>query len=198
MADGKKCQKLVRGYPHLQSAVVEKSKRNERLRAVDDADERKSGRAAEEREQNTVTEIQSLVSQNGEMRRLIEDCSADVQDLAHVLMRIKTNLGIDRDIGAEIEIAIEDCNIPICRRLAEDGLAKLPCELRNLGYEQLVPDEVIILQSLPIVGRHTHNSAMTMTVSRIAFSNHVPWTIIFALSISGAMKLSASTWLGSC
>jgi len=78
------------------------------------------------------------------MRQLIESCSQDIEDHTNVIARIKINLGIDRDLEAEILIAIDEYNIAVCRDLANRGLAKLPRELRDMVYIYLVPDEVRI------------------------------------------------------
>jgi hypothetical protein len=73
------------------------------------------------------------------MQQLIEDAATELRLPSGLLGQIKTNLNIDRDIGAEIIVATDEYNIAVCRKLAEGMRSKLPRELRDMVYQHLCP-----------------------------------------------------------
>jgi hypothetical protein len=97
---------------------------------------------AEERELRTINDIECLIGQHGEMHRVIEEAVAGLQFPATSLGNIKKNLGIDRDIDSDIQVATEEYNIVTCQQLAKLLIDKLPRELRDVVYQHLVPRRV--------------------------------------------------------
>jgi hypothetical protein len=98
---------------------------------------------AEETEQNAINNIQQLLSEQHEVRALIND-SAELEQPENFMERIKTNLSIDRDINPEIETSTKEYNIAVCWSIGLGMMATLPRELRDMVYEYLTTGVVIV------------------------------------------------------
>lgn len=75
------------------------------------------------------------------MQALLED-DADLEQPENLMQRVKTNLGIDRDIDAEIEISTERYNVAVCWSVSLAMMATLPPELRDMVTDEVVGADV--------------------------------------------------------
>jgi hypothetical protein len=75
-----------------------------------------------------------------------------------VLGHVKGSLGIDRDIQADIDTTMEEYHIAVTRRVADNLYGKLPCELRDMVYQYLVPDKFVLCNGLCHPEPHTYES----------------------------------------
>jgi hypothetical protein len=53
------------------------------------------------------------------MQQLIEEAPTELELPQGLLGQITSNLNINRDFDAEIQVAIDEYNIAVCRKLAE-------------------------------------------------------------------------------
>jgi hypothetical protein len=121
----------------------------------------------EEQEEQAMDNVQSVLTQPGDMHKLIERAMSDANEDQTMtsLYSIKWSLGMDRDIDdieTEIEVATEEYNVHFCRAITVKLLAKLPRELRDMVYSHLLPDDIhlcrIFSDTFHITpGHHVHD-----------------------------------------
>lgn len=61
-----------------------------------------------------------------------------------LLSCIKSRLGLNHDIAADIEVATADYNVAVCRSTGKHILGRLPRELRDMIGSFVVPEEVVL------------------------------------------------------
>lgn len=98
----------------------------------------------EEQESQALADAERLIPGNEEMRSMIAEHGVNMQDLAKWIPRVKSALGLDRNFSKQIAKATDEYNIAVIRDIAENGLTKLPRELRDMVYAHLVPSLVEI------------------------------------------------------
>jgi hypothetical protein len=103
-----------------------------------------------------------------------------MQFLATSLSNIKKNLGTDRDIDSDIQVATEEYNNVTCRQLATLLIHRLPRELRNAVYQHHVPRKVKRIYT----GVEVHLNAR---VEREYVCGYGPYIPISARSVDDAL-----------
>lgn len=79
------------------------------------------------------------------MRNLVESADISLGGSNDFLNRIKSNLGLDRDIDNEIDEATTEYNIAVCRETGLKLMSIVPPELRDMVYAHLTPRSVSIV-----------------------------------------------------
>ncbi|KAH7071805.1 hypothetical protein BKA63DRAFT_58277 [Paraphoma chrysanthemicola] len=99
----------------------------------------------EERQLITLNDLQLSVNLDTEMCDLVESADIALGGSNDFLNRIKSNLGLDRNIESEIDEATTDYNIAVCRAIGSKLMSSVPPELRDIVYAHLTPRSVSIV-----------------------------------------------------
>lgn len=91
-----------------------------------------------------MTDLRTRGSINNEILQLVGESLAGAETHQSLLARITSNLAIDPNITAQVEVAAEVYNEAVCRLVGIQMRDKLPHEVRDMVYEYLVPDEVFL------------------------------------------------------